>query len=269
MKSMQISDPTEVGRFFRRNNGIQAVYEDATAIAAEIFSDTRTYSLAPAGIAAFGLIAMAHETFLEVLCLAENGFGRGAQGRLRTMFEQVAVAAYITKNESEAEKFVKFQVVETRKELLRAKEVLSKTGNAEFIAQIDARVNALDADLDMIKAEYGKRFGSSWHEGVSNIAEDLGWEHHFFYSYLIPNRHVHASPLMLERRTAEEGHLYFSGEPDRDCADEAVRGALTMLVLAYAVAQDIGIVIGDGGALDRLSKRLVAFYQGKPNLTRL
>jgi hypothetical protein len=266
--SVHIGYADEVDDFLRRNSGIEGIYDEAMLIAAGIFSENKTYSFAPSAVIAFGLISMAYETFLEVFCLAANGFGRGAQGRLRTMFGQIAVAAYITKNENDAEKFIKFQVVESRKELLRAKDVVDRTHNQEFISRIDARLKTLDVDLNRMKGEFGNRFGSSWHDGIAAIAKDLGWEHHFFYSYLIPKRHVHASPLMLERRAVEEDRLYFTGEPDKDGADEAVRGAFTMLVLSYAVAQDIGAIIRNG-TVDELSKNLIAFYHGKSNLTRL
>jgi FKBP-type peptidyl-prolyl cis-trans isomerase (trigger factor) len=69
---------------------------------------------------------------------------------------------------------------------------------------------------------------------------------------------------MLERRTVEEGQLYFEGGPDRDLADEAVRSGLTLLVLLLEVARKIGLPVREDqikAAIDRLIKS----YSNRPN----
>jgi hypothetical protein len=263
-----IGYPEESVKFFERNGGIEGIYHAGMDIAEVIYSDKQIYSLSPSAIVAFGLIATAYEIFLEIFCLAANGFGRGAQARLRTMYEHVAIAAWIAKDPEQAERFIKFQVVEQRNELLHAKELFSQPGNEGFLLRINERLAKLDSQLGPMKDKFGKRFAGSWHEGMATIAAQLGWEHHFFYDYLIPNRHVHASPLSLERRVSQEERTYFEGAPDHDSADEAVRGGLTVLALSFAVAKDIGLPITDS-QMKHFSGLLLQHYRGRPNKTIL
>ena len=254
--------------FLERNPGIDTLFNQAEDIAESLYSEDKIHSLPSHGVIVFGLVATAYEIFHEILCLATNDFGRGAQARLRTMYEHVAVAAYLTRDPEQAERFIKFQIVEQRKELLKAREVLNKPGNEEFIFRVDTRLAKLNLQLQSMKEEFGKEFARSWHDGMATISTEIGCEHHFFYNYLIPNRHVHASPLAMERRVTKEDRIYFSGEPDHDSADEAVRGALSMLGLSFAVAKDAGLPAVDE-QVSIFTKSLIKYYEGKPNKTNL
>src|SRR5262249_9106467 len=154
--------------------------------------------------------------FLEIFLLATDGFGRGAQARLRSLYEHVAFAAYIADHPEQAERFVRFQLVEQRKELVRAKELFNTPANSGLMQRLDARLATIDTQLQLTVKKYGKQFASSWHDGVAAVSVELNWQHHFFYDYLIPNRYVHASPLALERRMVDEDRTYFEGAPDHD-----------------------------------------------------
>ena len=265
-ENIPVGDPEQGVQFFKRNLGIEEIYHKAMDIAQSIYSDENVHTLPANGVVAFGLISTAYEIFLELFCLAANGFGRGAQARLRTLYEHVAIAAFVTQHADQAERFVKFQVVEQRNELTRARVVLDKPSNEAFLQRIDMRLVKLEADLQTMKTRYGKRFAGSWHEGIATVSSDLGWEHHFFYDYLIPNRHVHASALALERRfsTGDGDRSYFEAAPDTDLADEAVRGGLTVLALSFAVAKDLALPVKEV-ELNALSAALVRHYKDRPN----
>src|SRR5579863_7962329 len=89
-----IGFPDEVPKFLERNPGFARLYPTLLVWAHELFSDQNKYSTTPSGITSFGLLTSATETFFEIVCLAANGLGSGAQARLRTMFEYVSLAAY-------------------------------------------------------------------------------------------------------------------------------------------------------------------------------
>ena len=169
--TLQVGYAEEASKFLERNRGVERLYEQAMALAALIYGENNNYSLPAHGIVIFGLLATSYEIFLEIFYLAANGFGRGAQARLRTMYEHVAVAAFLNQHPEQAERFIRFQVVEHRKELLRAKEVLT---NEQFLGKVKVRLAQLESQLSGIKDQYGKRFARSWHEGMAAIAEDLG-----------------------------------------------------------------------------------------------
>src|SRR5579863_6008783 len=99
--------PEEHTPFLDRNPGIQLLYEKVNLLAAAIYSNDKTYTLKPSGLVAFGLLTAAHEVFLEIFVLASNGFGHGAQARLRTLYELVSVAAFVGTDHDKAEKFIK------------------------------------------------------------------------------------------------------------------------------------------------------------------
>lgn len=180
------------------------------------------------------------------------------------MFENVALAAYFSKNPDETERFIHFQRVERKKDLSYARQVFSKPQHAKFLREIDEHLAELNPKLSETLKRFGKGMARSWHEGMEKIARELNWQHHFFYCYLLPNRFVHASPLVVERRMSMEEHLRFEAGPDYDQADEAVRSALTLSVLSFAVAKDLGIRVSDT-ELDAIRKSLIAAYKGEPN----
>jgi len=87
----------EVDKFLARNPGIERLYDQAMDVASFLYSEEKMHTIPAAAIPVFGLVAAAYEIFLEIFCLAANGFGRAAQARLRTLYENVAVAAFLTK----------------------------------------------------------------------------------------------------------------------------------------------------------------------------
>jgi hypothetical protein len=257
----------EVEQFLKRNPLFERCYAELMGVANEIFGEHQTYTLSSPETVAFGLIATASEIFHEIVLLASNGFGRGAEARVRSMYEHVAFAAYVQQNPDQARRFVHFQWVEQKKEFVRCAEVLVSLevpGREAFIETINQRVVELDKRIAQAKQDYGNRFAHSWHDGIETITTALGWRNHHFYCYLLPNRHVHPSPGMLERRTIEEGQLYFEGGPDRDLADEAVRSGLTLLVLLLEVANKIGLPVKEE-QIQAAINGLIQSYQDRPN----
>jgi hypothetical protein len=257
----------EVEQFLGRNPLFEMSYTELATVANEIFGEHHTYTFNAADTVVFGLIATAYEVFHEIVLLASNGFGRGAEARVRSMYEHVAVAAYLHKNPDQARRFIHFQWIERRKELRRAAEVLislDAPGKDEFCQDIQLQLVELDKRIESAKLNFGRKFAGSWHDGMEKIAANLDWAHHHFYCYLLPNRHVHPSPAMLERRTVGEDQLYFEGGPDRDLADEAVRSGLMLLVLLLDVANKIGLPVREDqikAAIDRL----IESYRDRPN----
>lgn len=265
---MTVGYPHEVEAFVGRNPAFKAHYERLLNLSNTVFGSERQYSLRKPQILAFALLVSAQEAFQEIVCLAANGFGRGAQARVRTMFENVALAAYFAKYPDETERFIHFQRVERKRELSYARQVFDKPQHAQFSRSIDKHLSELDSNLGATLKRFGKGIARSWHEGMEKIARALNWQHHFFYCYLLPNRFVHASPLVVEQRMSMEDHLRFDAGPDYDQADEAVRSALTLSVLSFAVAQDLGVSVPDT-EIDAIRKSLVTAYRNVPNKHRI
>jgi len=268
MVNATVGFPEEIPKFLARNPGFARLYPELLLWSHNLFGTEEKYSLDPSGIVSFGLLASAQETFLEIVCLAGNGFGSAAQARLRTMFEYVSLAAYFLVDPTQAEKFIYFQRIEGRKELSHAVELYRHDANPEFISRLSERMKQVSHDISNLEQRYGKQFRRSWHGGFDRIAQKLKWEQHYFYCYLVPNRHVHASPRRLETRVTREDQLYFEGAPDYDSADEAVRGGSTMLILSFGVMNDL-LSLGRREALQKLSSELIDAYKDVPNRTRV
>ena len=262
-------DEEEKAAFVQRNERIISLLPDLARLAERVFGST-IYTLTPPSVIAYGLLSTATEIFAEIVCLAANSFGRAALARVRTMFEFVALAAYFVQEPNEAEKFIEFENVERVKDLRRAKGIFAKGNDPQALADLEAELLKLEARVDLSKKRFGKDFVRSWHQGFEKIAQELGWEHHFFYNYLLPNKYVHASALLLERRTelinegSSEEQLMVDYGPDSGAADEALRSACTLLILDYAVANDL-LKLGEPTAIEGLSKALIEMYKGVPN----
>jgi len=261
---MNIGFPDEVQRFLDRNRHAEHICDRLLAKSLQVFREDHQYSLKAAEVISFGLLLSAQLTFQEVVTLAANGFGPGAQARLRTMYEFVALAAHFIRRPEDAEKFIRFQRVEETKELLRAAELYATNDDAATVHRLRERLSHLERELQKLEARFGKSFRRSWHDGFEAISKNLGWQHHFFYDYLLPNRYVHASPRQLEKRISNEEQLYFEAGPDFDAADESFRGALTLLALSLAVADDL-LKLKMHGDLEEMTQGLIAAYKGKPN----
>ena len=266
----EVGFPSEIAEFWKRNQGLGGIVRELREFVDSTYLGGRDFSLRGHLLVAFTVWAPIPYQFEEVLCLAANGFGKAAQARVRSMFEHVALAACFVKNPEEAEKFVSFQKVESKKEYERALKLFLGRPDQSILAQIKSKLAELSLVVKDLQEKYGKSFDRNWHKGFRQIAEDLEWEHHFFYHYLLPNRYVHASALIADRSVDEssDGSLQVESGPDYDNADEATRAALTLLVLSLGVALDI---TGHGN-LDRIQKfgtRLGSHYKDKPNRHRI
>ena len=71
----------------------------------------------PADRAIYFLGRLCIEDFMELLCLAANGYGVGALKLLRGLYERVVTAAYLSKNPEEADLFLDFRFISRHKAL--------------------------------------------------------------------------------------------------------------------------------------------------------
>lgn len=262
-------DGTQGELFLKRNPAIERLYKQGLRIGDKWYAEEQSYELKVEVIPAFSLLNLTYETVQEIYLLAASGFGRGAQARLRSAFEFTLVAAYIALDGDNAAKFMKFQHSEYAKELREAIRIHETRHKAEDVEPLRQALKKVEHRVVESKKEYPE-LGRSWHDGIRNIADRVKWEFHYFNNYLMPNRYVHASPLMVERKTSrkEDGSILNDGGPDYDAADEAVRSAFSVLGLSYAVATDIGIPIPMED-IQSFNGEVIKYYEDKPNKLRL
>ena len=217
----------------------------ASLMGKEFQSKLDTQSITQEQIGVFGLGRLAVEDFLEIVFLAEHGFGTAALKLLRGLYERAITAEYISNNRDEAQRFFDFYLIQSHKLRSRNAQVYKDSDLAapsEGLSEYN-RVKSQFAIEECPTCGQPRQHGFS-KKSLEGIAHEVGevWKkrdnrptkdpNQFARAYLIgaaiPNIHIHASiHSFLSRCTWDgQGHIYF----------EENQGLETRLALSHAHA---------------------------------
>ena len=141
--------------------------------------------------------------FLEILFLAVNGYGIGAQKLLRGLFERALALGYIRTRPEKAERFVHFAAIQEYK---ASKAAVDIVGEEQFNAAMppENKLAEQKKRYDEFKAEFEqtdckkcktKKIAISWDIDIKSMVDKVGPPFDFLYfgCYAMANLHVHAT----------------------------------------------------------------------------
>lgn len=182
--------------------------------------------------------------FLEILFLAVNGYGIGAQKLLRGLFERALALEYIRQNPDKAERFVRFAAIQEYKASKAAVEVV---GVEQFNAAMPSenRFEEQENRYQEIRGEFEqtdckkckiKRVAISWDVDVKTMVDRVGEPFGVLYfgCYVLANLHVHATLASAFQRDSNDGT---SEQRNIDEAEFSVINAI-LTFLAVIQSQD-------------------------------
>jgi hypothetical protein len=179
--------------------------------------------------------------FLEILFLAVNGYGIGAQKLLRGLFERALALEYIRLNPDKAEKFVRFAAIQEYKASKTAVEVV---GIEQFNAAMppENQFEEQEKRYQEIKGEFEqtdckkcktKRVAISWDVDIRTMVDRVGepFSMLYFTCYVLANLHVHVTLASAFQRESS------SGTPEECNIDEAEFSVVNAILTFLGVIQ--------------------------------
>jgi uncharacterized protein DUF5677 len=184
------------------------------------------------------------DDFMEIVVLAGNGEGRGAQKLLRPMFEQLVTLKYLIKHPDEFENYWNYFPVDRRK---LAKAIESTLGPGVLGKDTIA---AVESEFEKVKSKYQvtdcktcgtTRLAYAWTTvDLVTMAKEVGVEKYLAQGYYLPldQSHPKVGGLLSRLVETDTGGIAAAPRIARDVADEATRIAHGMLILALAAQVD-------------------------------
>ena len=182
--------------------------------------------------AIFFLGLMAVQSFNEIVLLAANSYGTGAQKILRTLYEQTVTALYVHKEPQEAERFLSYQHYTAYKIFQRSKDFYGPGHTDNYSEE---RRAALERDWGRVAHLYPEK-PRSWSKlHLLSMAEKTKTDALVrLYSPCVdePNMEIHASSAAILSRLEEaaSGELLVRAE-GQATADKAFNLAVVLLPL--------------------------------------
>lgn len=234
-----------------------------------------------AGTVIWGLCRLCLEDAMEILLLAGNGYGVGAQKLLRGMYERAVTARYLSLNPSKADDFVEFgkasryKMVEPIRRTV-GKKLIPKDVAAALKSSRDAfarrnQPRTVGARLRLWVYQLlgsrprvpGRWSGEVSFEEMARTVGSLG--RLVVWGWYLPSEQMHASIHNLLARTEEnpEGALVFDGEAQRDRGDEALNWCHLVLLDLLALAAGQFDLPGLADRLEGLNRDYLAIWHGE------
>jgi len=200
---------------------------------------------------------MIAEDFMEILLLAGNGYGVGAQRLLRGLFERLVASVYVEQEPTQAMRFIDFGVIQRRKYMNHKREL-----HGVDVLQSDDR-RALEDEYQRIKGQfeeiYCKGCGStkmapSWSPlDTLAMARQVKLEGLYVDCFFEPTMQLHNTVWAFGGRVKERGEstLVFDEGPQPEVADRTIRLAHTCLVLTLDHHND-HFKLGHKALIDKL-----------------
>jgi Family of unknown function (DUF5677) len=212
--------------------------------------------------------------FLEILFLAVNGYGIGAQKLLRGLFERALALEYIRQNPALAEKFVRFAAIQEYK---ASKAAVGFVGIEQFDAAMppENKFEEQEKRYQAIKGEFEqtdckkcktKKVGISWDVDVKTMVGRVGqpFEMLYFTCYVLANLHVHATLASAFQRESTPQ------TPEQRNIDEAefsvVNAILTFITVIQS--QDSLFNLGLQADIDACRKDVDDVWKDRPHGAR-
>jgi hypothetical protein len=190
----------------------------------------------PADRAIYFLGRLCIEDFMELLCLAANGYGVGALKLLRGLYERVVTAAYLSKNPEEADLFLDFRFISRHKALQAY--IAGGTPDKRWLDLAEKKKD----DFERVKARFEvddckkcgtKRTNHTWSKiDFVSMAKKTDLGKLLAQGYYEPLNHAHgtAEALMLRLRLLPSEEIVFESGPQPGEADRALMVAHAVMV---------------------------------------
>jgi hypothetical protein len=162
--------------------------------------DTPTH--ADSAIMSFAIAA--YDDFKELLILCESGYGLGAQKQLRSMYEKVLSAAYLSKEPARVAKLHKYLIVHQHKIREAALKLYTEQEVEPHLPKdMEDFYNEIKPELEETACDKckKKRVPISWYPAIDQMAATVGGnlKTNNLYWYLLPTFVSHASQYGLQQ----------------------------------------------------------------------
>jgi hypothetical protein len=193
-------------------------------------------TITPAERAIYFLGRLCIEDFMELLCLAANGYGFGALKLLRGLYERVVTAAYLANNPEEADAFLDFRFV-SRHRALQAYVTAGEPGQGWLDRAEKAR-----QDFEKVKGKFEtddckkcgtKRTNHTWSKlDFVSMAKKTELGKLIAQAYYEPLNHGHSTSeaMMLRLKLSPSDQILFESGPQPKDADRALMVAHAVMV---------------------------------------
>jgi len=187
------------------------------------------------------------QVLMELICLLENGFADGAMARWRTLHEIATVATLIHKHGGDmAERYVMYQIVESKKALNAYKACYRELGYEPFSAKLEKKIESDYADV--IK-KYGNQFADEYGWAASFLARSLKDKLKFERietaagmgemrsHYKMASYNIHATPkgAYFKLGQMDDHNLPLAGASNAGLVEPAQNAAVTFAKLSILV----------------------------------
>jgi Family of unknown function (DUF5677) len=226
-----IGNTAEQREFLAANPTRTKAIEDLYSTSQQIFLRT-LISNEPADRVGFYLGRICVEEFSEILLLAGNGHGIGAQKILRGMYERAVTSAYILANPDQAHPFLEYDKVNKHKAYMHAKKL------GEHGPRLTPEtIKRIEDDFEAVKPMFwtGNRVRGSWTTlDTASLAQKAGAGYEVLYldAFYKPTLEIHTTFASMVSRLelTEKGTMSFNSGPSRTEAHHAIVMAHTLLL---------------------------------------
>lgn len=213
------------------------------------------------------------EDFMEILLLCGNGYGVAGLKLLRGMYERAVTATYLSKNPSEAERFLDYHHVQEWKLCKR----MVDTYKPDTVFSPE-HMERMKADFERVRSKFTEvlcekcrttRLQISWSPldtaSMALKAED-GLGKLYLLCYLIPTLQSHAtvSSLVTRMKTLPEGGISFDEGAQREKAGMALNCAHNLLLQSIDL-QNKHFRLGLDGELQGAFEDFQAIWKSLPD----
>jgi len=198
----------------------------------------------------YSAVRVCIDEWYELLLLAANGYDRGIQRPLRSLYERVVTSVYITNQPELAERFVNYHAVQCHRAIVHARRVLSDDAINQAIAPLS--IHEIEAQYEAEKSKYRH----SWDVDLATMSNRVGEELSGLYlaCYVAPTFEAHATlHSMCSRVSDTEQGFGFNYQPNLKSIVGTVLSSMTLvrIVLKAAIAR-FSLPFGD--QIERLGK---------------
>jgi hypothetical protein len=190
----------------------------------------------PAETAIHFLGRLCIEDFMELICLAANGYGIGALKILRGLYERVVTASYLADNPDEADLFLDFRFVSRHKDLQAY--LAGGTPDQKWLDQAEKAKKDFEKvkekfEVDNCKECGTKRTNHTWCKfDFVSMAKRTALGKLLAQAYYVPLNHAHSTSRAVTARLklSPSNQILFESGPQPNDADEALKVAHAVMI---------------------------------------
>jgi hypothetical protein len=181
------------------------------------------------------------EDFMELLCLAANGYGIGAMKLLRGLYERAVTASYLALHPEDAQAFLEFRFIS------RHKALQAYLGGGTTDVRWKKRALEVAEDYEKVRERFRvtdckkcatTKVNHTWSAlDFASMAKSTALGILLAQAYYEPLNHAHstAEAIMTRLERQADGEIGFKPGPQRNDADRAVQVAHSVLVALLEV----------------------------------